>query len=42
MFVEPEYRDSMGYREFWDSLRRGEYQAAEYKRIAKGGKAVWI
>lgn len=42
MFVEPEYRDSMSYREFWDSLRRGDYQTAEYKRIAKGGKAIWI
>src|SRR5581483_3978604 len=23
-------------------LNRGEYQAAEYKRIGKGGKEVWI
>ncbi len=42
MFVEPQYRDSSAYREFWDSLRRGDYQAAEYKRIGKGGRAVWI
>ena len=42
MFVEPDYRESIAYREFWDSLRRGEYQAAEYKRVAKGGRAVWI
>ncbi len=42
MFVEPQYRDSSAYREFWDSLRRGDYQAAEYKRVGKGGKAVWI
>ena len=42
MFVESDYRDSIGYREFWDSLRRGEYQAAEYKRVAKGGRVVWI
>jgi methyl-accepting chemotaxis protein len=42
MFVDAEYRDSSAYREFWESLRRGEYQAAEYKRVAKGGKAVWI
>ncbi|MES2752740.1 MAG: PAS domain-containing methyl-accepting chemotaxis protein [Pseudomonadota bacterium] len=42
MFVEPQYRDSVAYREFWDSLRRGEYQAAEYKRLGKGGKTVWI
>jgi len=42
MFVEPADRDSAGYRAFWESLRRGEYQAAEYKRIGKGGKEVWI
>jgi methyl-accepting chemotaxis protein len=42
MFVEPAYRDSAAYREFWDSLRRGDYQAAEYKRLGKGGNAVWI
>jgi methyl-accepting chemotaxis protein len=42
MFVEPAMRDSAEYREFWASLNRGEYQAAEYKRIGKGGKEVWI
>jgi methyl-accepting chemotaxis protein len=42
MFVEPAMRDSAAYREFWASLGRGEYQAAEYKRIGKGGKEVWI
>jgi methyl-accepting chemotaxis protein len=42
IFVEPAERDSAGYREFWAKLNRGEYQAAEYKRIGKGGKEVWI
>lgn len=42
MFVEPAMRDSAVYREFWAALNRGEYQAAEYKRIAKGGREVWI
>ena len=42
MFVEPAMRDSAAYREFWASLNRGEYQAAEYKRIGKGGKEIWI
>src|SRR6185369_7725284 len=42
MFVEPGYRDSAEYREFWAKLNRGEYQAAQYKRIGKGGKEVWI
>jgi len=42
MFVEPSERDSMAYREFWAKLNRGEYDAAEYKRIGKGGKEIWI
>lgn len=42
MFVEPSERDGAAYREFWAALNRGQYQAAEYKRIGKGGKEVYI
>jgi len=42
MFVDPAERDTLAYREFWARLIRGEYQAAEYKRIGKGGREVWI
>ena len=42
MFVEADERNSHAYREFWETLNRGQYQAAEYKRIAKGGREVWI
>ena len=42
MFVEDSYRQSSEYREFWATLNRGEFQAAEYKRIGKGGKEVWL
>jgi methyl-accepting chemotaxis protein len=42
MFVEEEYRESSEYRLFWTKLNRGEYQSAEYKRIGKGGKELWI
>lgn len=42
MFVDEAYRQSAQYREFWLRLSRGEYQAAEYKRLGKGGKEVWI
>ena len=42
MFVAPSERDSAAYRDFWAALKRGEYQAAEYKRIGKGSKEVWI
>ncbi|MCF8467818.1 MAG: PAS domain-containing protein [Sneathiella sp.] len=37
MFVEPGYKDTPDYKIFWMVLGRGEYQAAEYKRIGKGG-----
>jgi methyl-accepting chemotaxis protein len=42
MFVEPAERNAPAYREFWASLNRGQYQAAEYRRIAKGGREIWI
>jgi methyl-accepting chemotaxis protein len=42
MFVEPSERDGGSYSEFWVALNRGEYQAAEYKRIGKGGKEIYI
>jgi methyl-accepting chemotaxis protein len=42
MFVEPAYAASAEYKRFWDDLRQGVYQAAQFKRVGKGGKAVWI
>lgn len=42
MFVEPAERNSSEYAAFWQSLRRGEYQARQFKRIGKGGKPIWI
>lgn len=42
IFVDGEYRNSAAYREFWDSLQRGDYQQAEFKRIGKGGRELWI
>jgi methyl-accepting chemotaxis protein len=42
MFVEPAERDSAAYREFWARLNQGTFEAGEFKRLAKGGKEVWI
>jgi methyl-accepting chemotaxis protein len=42
MFVEPAFAASAEYKEFWAKLRRGEFQAAQYKRLGKGGREVWI
>lgn len=42
MFAEPDYAASKEYQEFWEILRRGEFQAGQYKRLAKGGREIWI
>jgi methyl-accepting chemotaxis protein len=42
MLCEPSYAESDAYREFWQKLGRGEYHAAEFKRLAKGGEEVWL
>ncbi len=42
MFVEKSEATSEEYKRFWETLRRGEYQSAEYKRFGSGGKEVWI
>ena len=42
MFAPPDLRGSEAYKAFWASLNRGEFQAAEYKRVGKGGREVWI
>ena len=42
MFVEPEYARSPEYRAFWAKLNKGDFEAAQYKRIAKGGRAIWL
>jgi methyl-accepting chemotaxis protein len=42
MFATPEYRSSPEYRAFWDKLGRGEFDSGQYKRIAKGGREIWI
>ncbi len=41
-FVEPAFRDSPEYKQFWRDLNDGKFQTAEFKRIGKAGKEVWI
>ncbi len=41
-FVEPAYKESSEYRNFWRDLNDGKFQTAEFKRVGKGGKEVWI
>jgi methyl-accepting chemotaxis protein len=42
IFVDPVDANSVEYREFWARLNRGEFQAAEFRRLAKGGREIWI
>lgn len=42
LFVDPTYSTSYEYREFWASLNRGEFRTEEFKRLAKGGREVWL
>ncbi len=42
MFIEPQHRASAEYRAFWDALRQGKFQAAQFRRVGKGGKELWF
>ncbi len=42
MFCDPGYVRSADYEMFWAKLRRGEFERAQYRRIGKGGRDVWI
>ncbi|QRM53343.1 PAS domain-containing methyl-accepting chemotaxis protein [Sinorhizobium sp. BG8] len=42
LFCDAEYAASSEYREFWERLGRGEFDSRCYKRIAKGGREIWI
>lgn len=40
--MEPTERDAPAYRDFWANLSRGAFQRGEYKRVANGGREVWL
>ncbi|NOT66725.1 MAG: PAS domain S-box protein [Methylophilaceae bacterium] len=42
MFVEAAFKTSHEYKAFWERLAKGEAEAGQYKRIAKGGREVWL
>jgi methyl-accepting chemotaxis protein len=42
IFCDPVYVESAQYTEFWEKLGRGEYHAADFKRLTKGGRELWL
>jgi methyl-accepting chemotaxis protein len=42
LFVDPVEAASVEYAEFWSRLRLGDADAGLYRRLAKGGREVWL
>ena len=42
IFMSPGSAERPEYAEFWKRLGRGEFESGEFKRIAKGGREVWL
>ncbi|MCT4656918.1 MAG: PAS domain-containing methyl-accepting chemotaxis protein [Cohaesibacter sp.] len=42
MFMPADQKHSPEYQQFWENLRQGQFQSAEYCRVGKGGKEIWI
>ena len=42
IFVDSATAATPEYRDFWAKLGRGQYDAGLYKRIARGGRQIWL
>ena len=42
MFCDATLAASDEYAAFWQRLRADRFESGEYKRVAKGGRAVWL
>ena len=42
MFVDPVEAQSKDYAAFWARLAEGHFDRRQYKRVAKGGREIWI
>ena len=42
MFVDPVEVTSPPYERFWEALAEGRFQSGEFRRLANGGREVWI
>ncbi len=42
MFMEEAQRHGAAYADFWAALNRGECKSGEFRRVAKGGREIWI
>lgn len=42
IFVDPTYKSSQEYQQFWQDLRSGKFSQGEFERFNKSGQSVWI
>ncbi|RRA47170.1 methyl-accepting chemotaxis protein [Acidipila sp. EB88] len=42
IFVDPHYRASQEYRDFWARLNGGEFLSGIYRRVSKRGEPLWL
>ncbi len=42
IFVDPGYAQSSDYQAFWRDLAAGEFKTAEFPRVGKNGREIWI
>ncbi len=42
IFVPSEIAETNAYAEFWQNLRRGEFQSGDFKRMNKAGADLWL
>jgi methyl-accepting chemotaxis protein len=42
LFVDPEYRNSPEYREFWYELSQGVPKVSRFRRFGKGGREIYL
>ena len=42
MLCPEDYAQSSEYLTFWKKLGRGEFDTGKYKRLAKGGREIWV
>ncbi len=42
IFCDPAYAATAEYKQFWESLGRGEYQQSDFSRLNKSGQVIWI
>jgi methyl-accepting chemotaxis protein len=42
IFIKPEFAATPEYRQFWNDLGNGRFQAGEFLRVCKNGSDLWI